>query len=174
MRHDSTPSAGEGMGALDGQIERFARGLAQRTPRRSVLGKAGKSLLVLAGVATLDPVLPWDRRLPTVAAQGDCSSWQYCGMHGYPCSGCGGSDSSCPGGCSGGSSWTYCCTSPGTNCSYYYTYQDCCGSCSSCGNPFCTNSSEPNWCGTAGSYKCTMAIYGGLCSGTGCPSRPAP
>ncbi len=173
MRYSTNSSGDDAASPVDGGFEHLARGLAQRTPRRSFLGKAGTVLLALAGAATLDPVLPWDRRISTVAAQGECGAWQYCGMHGHPCSGCGGSDSSCPGGCTEGSSWTYCCTYPGTSCTYYYTYRDCCGSCSSCSNSFCHGSDESDWCGTAGSYKCTLAVYGGLCSGTGCPFRPA-
>jgi methylamine dehydrogenase light chain len=149
---------------LDRLAERATVALSERGSRRAFLAKVGRAILVISGVGavTASGVLqPVDRR---VALAASCTDWSKCAMHGYPCENCGGSASSCPSGCSAGSSWTGCC-SFNANCYYYVTFQDCCGcSQSGCSN-WCANSSEPNWCAGAGggTYTCTLSIIGCLC-----------
>jgi methylamine dehydrogenase light chain len=90
-----------------------------------------------------------------------CTNTKYCWMHGFPCSCCGGSDTSCPAGTVRGAYWSYCCSHR------LILYYDCCGGTVTCpsGCPFCNNSSQPNWCGSAGGgrYVCTQAADGGAC-----------
>lgn len=94
-------------------------------------------------------------------ATANCSSPQYCFIHGHPCACCGGSDTSCPPGTSRGQYWGYCCHGR------TIWFVDCCGGTTTCpaSCPFCTNSSQPNWCGSAGGsvYKCTLAEDHGAC-----------
>jgi len=144
---------------------RLTSALAQRVTRKSFLTKLGTFLMVTVGAGTAASLEP------RIVYAASCSDWWYCGMHGSPCAACGGSDSSCPSGCSPQSAWTYCCNLPGTNCWYYYTYRDCCGCSPSCDGTYCYNSSEPSWC-TSGSYGCTLAQYAGWCGGDGCPTTP--
>lgn len=153
-------------GAFDLQMEQFARHVAQRTSRRSIISWVGR--LILGGAVV--PLLPWDRQEQTAEAAASCSSWHYCGLNGRPCASCsGGSDTQCPSGCTAGSSWRYCCKACSTCCGCYVTYRDCCGCTPSC-SLSCSNSSEPNWCGSAGAYGCTLAIVGSVCaSGGNCP-----
>ena len=101
--------------------------------------------------------------LPSVSggqAGVDCSSPQYCNMHGNPCACCGGSDASCPSGTARGAYWSYCCSGR----TRWFT--DCCGG-SACpaSCPWCANSNQPNWCGGAGGnvYRCTLAEDKGPC-----------
>jgi hypothetical protein len=89
-----------------------------------------------------------------------CSSPQYCNIHGKPCACCGGSDSSCPAGTQRGFYWSFCCSGR------TIWFADCCGG-SACpaSCPFCTNSTQPNWCNGAGqnNYTCTLAEDHGAC-----------
>jgi hypothetical protein len=149
---------------LDSRVERFARSLAQRNSRRSFLGWAGKMLIAFTSAAVLVPTLPADRRVNTVEATTACTYWAYCYMDGYPCANCGGSDTSCPGGCTGGNYWTQCCQNPSDFCFYNVAYTDCCGCTVSCSGTFCNNSSQSSWCGNAGSYACTLAHVATKCN----------
>ncbi len=100
------------------------------------------------GVSPLDPSV-------------NCSSPQYCKIHGHPCACCGGSDTSCPPGTSRGSYWGACCSGR------TIWFLDCCGGTNACPDscPICTNSNEPNWCAGAGGwvYRCTLAEDHGAC-----------
>jgi len=153
---------------LDRLVERLSVALDERITRKAVLVRLGTGLL---GILGLGAALAGSAKVVDASS---CSDWQYCGLHGNLCSPCtGGTDTSWPAGCSAQASWTYCCQLPGTSCWYYETYKDCCGqNCSPSCSTFCNNSSQGSWC-TSGSYGCTMTIYGGLCSGSGCPFLPA-
>jgi methylamine dehydrogenase light chain len=171
MRDHDLPRTDESNDALDAYVERASRMLAQGTSRRSFIRVMGTTILGLVGVTSTLPLLPIDRR--TKPKDPACTYWKYCGMDGYPCANCGGSDTSCPSGSSAGTYWTGCCQNPVNNCSYYVAYYDCCGS-GSCSTNWCNNSSQPSWCdGAGGSYVCTLAsVSPNLC--TSCPSSPQP
>jgi methylamine dehydrogenase light chain len=157
---------------VDSRVEEAARHLAQSTSRRSFLGWAGKLLIIAAGAGAVVPTLPVDRRIKRADATVDCSYWAYCYMDGYPCANCGGTDTTCPSGCTAGNYWTQCCQNPADNCYYHVGYTDCCGCSITCTGSWCSNSSEGTWCGGAGSYSCTLAHVTTKCP-IGCPSRPA-
>lgn len=153
---------------LDDWTERTAVMLSERYTRGAFISRVGRALLVLVGVGTITTtgsLLPVDRRIALAAS---CTDWSKCAMHGHPCENCGGSATSCPGGCTAGSSWTGCC-SQSANCSYYVTFQDCCGCSPSCDSVVCNNSTESSWCAGTGLYGCTLSIIGCLCyDGGGC------
>ena len=95
------------MKMLDRWIEGSARDLAKRTARRSVLARLGT--LLIGGAAGI-PLLPVARgaepsRLPAPTepspdtSQGNpsaCEYWRHCGIDGFPCASCGGSQTHCP------------------------------------------------------------------------------
>jgi hypothetical protein len=163
---------------IDQITERASVQLSEGMTRGHFLAKLGKALLVVVGtgiVANL-PLLPEDRR---VASADHCSAWYNCGI-GTPamCAHCGGggSDTSCPGDCTQGSSWTACCAAS-PQCSYYVSYVDCCKdafmqNCFTGCSSRCHDSVQ-NWCGSAGDFVCTLSIIGGVCSGINCPTGPA-
>ena len=87
---------------LDQLFERGSRKVAQRTSRRSALIGIGR---MLAGVAAVLPVLPFDRVGNHAHAAGrkakrdddtDCEYWRYCALDGFLCTCCGGSVNQCP------------------------------------------------------------------------------
>ena len=133
--------------------------------RRSVLTRLGQLTLALGG-ASVATLLPSDRR---VALAVSCSDWQYCGISGKPCAGCGGSDHSCPsaGCCTAGAGWSACCTDPGA-CGKIIVYKDCCNTgCGSCPSVSCSHNCNPGsqqfWCngGNSSNYRCTLAQWNG-------------
>jgi methylamine dehydrogenase light chain len=156
--------------AVDGYVERLSRAFAQRTgTRQGFLALMSKTLLGLVGISSLSPLLPVDRRVPQ--ADPSCSAWQYCNIYGIPCANCpGGSDTSCPSGCTQSSSyWVGCCYNPSIGCYRYIHYYDCCCS-SSCSAQFCSNGGyEQAWCSPG--YTCTLALNNiGNCSCIHSPS----
>ena len=124
---------------IDRLVERGARGLAQRTSRRSFLARLGSALV---GGATL-PLLPVARaadepaRVPVPddgALQGDvgnpqsCQYWRHCAIDGFLCACCGGSQSACPPGTEMSPiTWIGTCRNPGDGKDYVISYNDCCG-----------------------------------------------
>lgn len=169
MMFKDVSRANDGSEVIDGQVEQLARAFASRTgTRHGFLGLLGKGLLGLAGVHILGPMLPVDRRVRP--ADPDCYYWKYCFMDGTPCANCGGSDNSCPSGCTqSSSSWTGCCYNPTDGCYHTVFYYDCCGCNTSCAGSFCNWSSEPSWCS---GYHCTLAVAGGKCQ-PNCMMRPS-
>ena len=131
---------------LDRLVERASRRMAQRTSRRSFLGRLG---LALAGGAVI-PVLPVDRtgRLKQANAEEfaktaqttdptACNYWRYCSSDGYLCSCCGGTYNQCPpGSYSSPTSWIGSCINPDDSQAYLIAYRDCCGK-DSCGQCAC-------------------------------------
>ncbi len=122
---------------LDRFVEVFARQMAQRTSRRSVLTRFGSFLVG----ATL-PVLPVaraaeDGRLPPpddAALKGDaadpksCNYWRHCAIDGFLCACCGGSQNACPPGTEMSPvTWIGTCRHPGDGKDYIISYNDCCG-----------------------------------------------
>lgn len=168
---------------LDQWSERSARKMAQQTSRRSALARIGR--LLIGGM--LLPVLPVDRITgKALAAEkgnpadpGDpatCEYWRYCGIDGFLCSCCGGSQSQCPPGAEPSPiTWIGTCRNPADNLDYIISYNDCCGK-GSCGRCFCNrnegetpvyrpqSNNDIDWClGTSSmAYHCSTAIILGV------------
>jgi methylamine dehydrogenase light chain len=171
---------------LDVVAESSARALVRRTSRRSVLANLGALLL---GASTV-PLLPVARGAdakpagPGAASDpGDplaCDYWRYCGLDGFICGCCGGSQSMCPPGTDMSPiTWIGTCHNPGDGHDYVISYNDCCGK-SPCGRCFCNRnegdsplfqpgkSNDYNWCsGNAKAnipYHCSTARIVGTAS----------
>ena len=125
---------------IDRLVEWSARGLAQRTSRRSFLARLGTSLV--GGAAF--PLLPVarasaddDSRVPApddagvAGAHGDpksCEYWRHCAIDGFLCACCGGSQNTCPPGTEMSPvTWIGTCRHPGDGKDYIISYNDCCG-----------------------------------------------
>jgi len=161
---------------LDGVTEKTARGIAQKSSRRSFLNKLAG--VVVGGVATV-PLLPVARAAeagnPFPEEEGDpnsCDYWRYCAIDGFLCGCCGGSPNSCPPGTEMSPiTWIGTCENPKDGKNYIISYNDCCGK-TSCGNCLCNrnegdkpiyrpqSANDINWClGTKSSiYNCSTAI----------------
>ena len=144
--------------------QRVMATLARTSSRRSLLGRAGRTILVLTGVATIPMAV--STITPKVArATHDCFWGWWCGLCGKPCSSCGGTTSSCPSGGYGSGYWARCCQMPdGTN--SIVEYHDCCLG-YSCGHAKCYNlpgCTDPytSWCDGGGTYTCTVAVITSL------------
>lgn len=175
------------MSALDGWIERYARQMARRVGRRSVLGRLGT---LIVGGAML-PLLPVARGFApgprdAFAApeeidghEGDptrCEYWRHCAIDGFLCSCCGGSQTACPPGTEMSPiTWIGTCRNPLDGKQYGIWYNDCCGR-AFCGRCFCNRNegerpvyhpyrnNDINWCAGAKSqrYNCSTALIIGL------------
>ena len=167
---------------LDKIAEHSVRSLARRTSRRSLLAGLGA---LLVGVAAM-PLLPVARgaapappdRKPgaTDAASGadpgdpaSCDYWRHCGIDGWLCSCCGGSQSTCPPGTDMSAvTWIGTCHNPGDGKDYVISYNDCCGK-SPCGRCFCNRNerdtplvqpgqaNDYNWC--SGNSKANIPYH---------------
>jgi len=166
---------------VDRWLERSSRSLAQKTSRRSFLGRFGRAL---TGAALL-PLLPIDRsarahaETPATAHSQDpqsCEYWKYCAIDGFLCSCCGGSSSSCPPGTAPSPiTWIGTCHNPGDGRDYIVSYNDCCGK-NSCGNCFCDRNegekpmyrlslnNDVNWCmaNDNPNYHCSVSVILGV------------
>lgn len=178
------------MNWFDRLTETLARDTARTTSRRSVL--AGISTLLLGGTAI--PLLPVARAAssgveayPGVGVQNtgnpedpgnpaDCDYWRYCGIDGFLCSCCGGTQNACPPGTEMSPlTWIGTCQNPADGKSYIISYNDCCGK-TSCGRCLCNrnegdkptyraqSNNDYNWClGTNSSiYTCSTAVILGV------------
>lgn len=167
---DSVPQSG----SIDGVVERLLRSTAARSTRRSFFGRLGTLALVLAGGGSAASLVLTDARVHASGCgpETGCDSWKYCWMSGKPCGKCGGTDTTCPGGCTKGTSyWVACCETPIFT-GRLIRYKDCCGSCTLNCNPSgacCTNSKgqpgipSSGWCDNGLTYKCTLAEEIGPC-----------
>lgn len=123
---------------FDDVFEAVSRRVAQRTSRRSFLGKVGAA----ATGGVLLPLLPMDRRGGAKKAQatglggwhpqttdpGSCDYWRHCSLDGYLCLCAGGGLLQCPPGTGlSPSSWVSSCYNPDDGQSYLIAYRDCCG-----------------------------------------------
>jgi methylamine dehydrogenase light chain len=142
---------------MDFVTEKALRRFASRTSRRNFLAALGT---VLAG-GSIVPLLPVARGAGRSNDPGDpstCEYWRYCGIDGFLCSCCGGSQSACPPGTSMSTiTWIGTCKNPADGRDYIISYNDCCGK-SSCGRCFCNRnegdtplyqpgkSNDYNWC----------------------------
>lgn len=165
------------LGRLDSIATQGSRALADRTSRRSFVGKLGATL---AGVGAF-PMLPVFREaaaqadIPEMGDPQTCDYWRYCAFSGQLCSCCGGSHTQCPAGSETASvSWIGTCQNPTDGKNYLISYNDCCGK-SSCGRCSCHRSegdkpvyfpSKSNsilWCFGSNShaYHCTLALVVG-------------
>ncbi len=168
---------------LDRLFERSSRGVARRSSRRGFIAMLGSAV---AG-ATFAPLLPVARassaapsRVPgqstgNPADPGDptqCDYWRYCGIDGFLCSCCGGTQNACPPGTEMSPlTWVGTCENPADGLRYVISYNDCCGK-SSCGRCLCNRNEEDkpvyrphanndiDWCmGTASNaYNCSTAV----------------
>jgi methylamine dehydrogenase light chain len=141
---------------IDAFGERLARHLADRTSRRSVLGRLG-TLLVAAPVIPLLPMQRASAAQPKSIASQDahsvnetdfsraaqthdetaCNYWRYCGVDGNMCACCGGGIHSCPPGSQPSpTAWIGSCINPEDRRTYLIAYRDCCGA-STCGHCSC-------------------------------------
>ncbi|MDE2412141.1 MAG: methylamine dehydrogenase (amicyanin) light chain [Sphingomonadales bacterium] len=178
------------MSAIDKLTERFSRGLARGTSRRSSLAWVGG---VLTGAAIF-PVLPMSRAgatphgnnaaRPAVTSgnpqdPGDrtqCDYWRYCAIDGFLCTCCGGTVNTCPPGTEMSPiTWIGTCTNPADGRAYVISYNDCCGV-SSCGQCLCNrnegdrpqvrpqSNNDYNWCLNTQSsiYNCSAAAIVGV------------
>src|SRR5579864_5879942 len=173
---------------LDSVTESSARALAKRTSRRSVIASLGA---VLVGAASL-PLLPVARGAgvsgaghgerspsnatgnktdtpPDINDPASCNYWRHCGIDGYLCGCCGGSENSCPPGTQMSAiTWVGTCHNPLEGRDYVISYNDCCGK-SSCGRCLCNRnegdtpiyipyqSNDYNWC--SGSSKANIPYH---------------
>jgi methylamine dehydrogenase light chain len=141
---------------FDAAIEKLSRRTANKTGRRSFVGKLGGFLVG----ATLLPLLPVDRRgrlkdahaadasdldaaregwQPQDQDPQSCDYWRHCSIDGNVCDCCGGTLTSCPPGTSlSPSSWVASCYNPGDGQTYLIAYRDCCGK-QTCGQCACLN-----------------------------------
>lgn len=171
---------------FDEIFESISRVVAQRTSRRSFLGKVG----IFATGTMLIPLLPMDRRGSKAHATGlsgfhpqthdytECNYWRHCSLDGYLCDCCGGGLTDCPPGTGlSPSSWVSSCYNPDDHKEYLIAYRDCCGKniCKRCG---CFNtvgelpvyrpefSNDIIWCFGAENepttYHCTISPIVGL------------
>ena len=172
---------------LDRLIEDRSRSVARRTSRRGFLGGLG-ALMAGAGAVPLLPVA----RASTGAVDdvptqqtgnpedpGDpstCEYWRYCGIDGFLCSCCGGTQNACPPGTEMSPiTWIGTCHNPADGRNYVISYNDCCGK-SSCGRCLCNRNEDDrpvyrpqanndiNWCmGTRSTvYHCSTAVILGI------------
>jgi methylamine dehydrogenase light chain len=179
------------MSRLDDGFEVWARALARRTSRRSMLGRfaalfAGASALPLLPVARASaesPPEPANSRVPapreTIPGDaGDptkCDYWRHCAIDGFLCACCGGSATTCPPGTEMSAvTWIGTCTNPADKKDYVISYNDCCGK-GFCGRCACNRnegdrpeyhwyrSNDINWCAGAQSqsYHCSVALVVG-------------
>jgi methylamine dehydrogenase light chain len=176
-------------------LERFnkvtevaTRGIARRSSRRGFIGVLGATL---AGTASL-PLLPVARaasggaETPMVPQStgnpedpgdpGTCDYWRYCGIDGFLCSCCGGTQNSCPPGTEMSPlTWVGTCHNPADGKNYVISYNDCCGK-TACGRCFCnrnegdrpvyrpSSNNDIDWCigTTTNIYNCSTAVVLGL------------
>ncbi len=157
---------------IDNSVSKLLSDYGSRSSRRSFITKLGKFVVGLAGMSLLDS-LPADRRVAFANFPvNNCDRWSWCGMNGYPCARCGGTDTTCPSsGCSTtGNPWSACCVT-GSGCYRVYYYDCCATSGKSCPSVTCTASCHNKalggwWCngGDSSNYRCTLAIVGSSCS----------
>lgn len=168
-------------------MEKVTRRIARQSSRRGFLGKLG-GLLVGAAAIPLLPVARASSAGPAsrVPAQstgnpmdpGDpttCDYWRYCGIDGYICSCCGGTQNQCPPGTEmSPMTWVGTCRNPADGKNYVISYNDCCGK-SGCGRCLCNRNEDDkpvyrppanndiNWCmGGSNVYNCSIAVILGL------------
>jgi len=168
---------------FDRWMEDSARDVARRSSRRGFLGWIAAAV---AGTAAI-PLLPVARaathgesRVPAQSTgnagdPGDpasCDYWRYCGIDGFLCSCCGGTQNACPPGTEMSPlTWIGTCENPADGKRYIVSYNDCCGK-SSCGRCLCNrndgdkpvyrpqSNNDINWCmGTKSTvYNCSTAV----------------
>lgn len=129
-------------------VERFARSLAGRISRRSLLSRLG-AVLVVAPIFPLLPVSRASAAKGEPSAQGktafaraaqttddtQCNYWRYCAIDGSLCSCCGGGVHTCPPGTQPSpTSWIGSCINPDSGKAFLISYHDCCGTiaCNQC------------------------------------------
>lgn len=163
--------------------DRFTRGVANRTSRRSLLARLGAVVVA----APVFPLLPNERKAQAAELtefqkkaqtkdDKECNYWRYCAIDGSLCTCCGGGVHTCPPGTSPSlTSWVGTCYNPDDKRSYLIAYHDCCGS-SACGQCRCDNTeaamptyrpqgnNEIIWCfGTSSmQYHCSTAALVGV------------
>jgi len=175
---------------MDRWMTGFARSLARRTSRRSVLAGIGTALVGGAAVPLL-PVArgraepaPGDRVTPSgepdpatpAGDPQDCGYWRYCAVDGFLSSCCGGSHNACPPGTQMSPiTWLGTCRNPADGKEYVISYNDCCGK-DVCGSCICRRhegdkpvyytpkSNDIDWCmGTREIiYNSTVAVVVGV------------
>jgi methylamine dehydrogenase light chain len=122
-------------------VEFISRRLAQRTARRSFIGRLGAALVA----APLFPLLPISRVSQAGPAQtkrpltdfernaqskdpNKCDYWRHCAVDGVLCGCCGGGVHTCPPGSEASPiGWIGTCLNPDDGRSYLIAYRDCCG-----------------------------------------------
>jgi len=169
---------------FDSIFENSSRSLAERSGRRSFLGKLGGAMVG----ATVLPLLPIERFQEAAAAEApkdpkapdakawmaahpdwnnpkSCDYWAYCSMGGGLCACCGGTSSKCPPGTSASSiAWVGTCRNPGDGKSYVMSYHDCCGT-AGCYDCVCHREE-----GSTPRYRLNRSPYVNWCYGSAQPT----
>jgi methylamine dehydrogenase light chain len=165
---------------VDRYVTACTRFLARRSSRRGFLARLA---LLLVGGSML-PLLPVARTASGAQSSGEpdpklpvgnpssCDYWRHCGIDGFLCSCCGGSQLSCPPGTEASPvTWIGTCRNPTDGKDYLISYNDCCGK-HVCGLCYChrnegdkpiyfpPRSNDINWCfGTQSVvYHCSTAV----------------
>jgi methylamine dehydrogenase light chain len=173
---------------IDVWVERSSRGLASHIGRRSfiarlgglLVGTAAMPLLPVARASAASSTQDADAPVPE-GAEGDptkCEYWRHCGIDGFLCSCCGGSETRCPPGTEMSPvTWVGTCRNPADDRDYLISYNDCCGK-GFCGRCMCNRNqgerpdyhwfrnNDINWCAGAAvqTYHCSTAIVLGVAS----------
>lgn len=167
--------------------ETTTRSIARHSSRRGFLGVLGSALAGAASIPLLPVARASEEKYSLVPSQttgnpedpGDpsqCEYWRYCGIDGFLCSCCGGTQNSCPPGTEMSPlTWVGTCRNPADGLNYVISYNDCCGK-TACGRCFCNRNendrpvyrpsanNDINWCiGTSTNiYNCSTAVILGL------------
>jgi methylamine dehydrogenase light chain len=163
---------------IDRVLEGASRRIATGSTRRSLLARLSTLLLGAVGVKVVAaaPFKPhlYEAAINESLAQDPCSAWEYCGIHGYPCSLCNPNDGdeTCPAGTTMGTGyWAACCADTA---SYSWTlwYYDCCATPAAvtCPPNICKGSKDCDqanlaWCPGFQNYNCTIYFNTGTFCG---------
>jgi methylamine dehydrogenase light chain len=158
---------------FDRASERFVRGLAGYTSRRSFLSRLGAAVTASAALPLL-PVARSEAAPPPPESDFErysqstddtrCDYWKYCASSGVLCSCCGGDHHTCPPGTEPSPiSWVGTSMHPETSKPYIIAYRDCCGKSACQADRNCTCDGED---GALPSYRAQLDNHVIWCFGS--------